>query len=69
MFFSLKTESYFSTLSSLNNSKKKLYANVSEMFSIDPKTSIRKYLIFCSFYNFFSANVSDFYTYYFTIKN
>jgi hypothetical protein len=29
--------------------------------------SIRKYSIFCSWYNFFSANVSDIYTY-FTVK-
>ena len=33
------------------------------MFSFNPKTSIQKYLIFYSWYNFFSANVSDFYMY------
>ena len=34
------------------------------MFSFNPKTSIRKYPTFCSRYNFFSANVSDLYTYF-----
>jgi hypothetical protein len=43
-----------------NNTNKKLYINVLEMFSFNPKTSIQKYPIFCSWYNFFSANVSDF---------
>ena len=38
------------------------------MLNFNPKTSIWKYPIFCSWYNFFNANVSDFYTY-FTIKN
>ena len=53
---------------SLNKTKKKLYANVPEIFNFNPKTSIRKYPIFWSWYNFFSANVSDFYAY-FSAKN
>jgi hypothetical protein len=53
---------------SLNNTKKTLYANVPEMLKFDIRMSIRKYPISCSWYNFFSANVSDFYTY-FTAKN
>jgi hypothetical protein len=44
---------------SLNSIKVKLYFNVPEMSQFNPKTSIRKYPIFCSWYNFFSANVSD----------
>jgi hypothetical protein len=50
--FSLKTGSHFSSLIyflfSLNNTKKKLYANVPEIFSFNPKMSIRKYPTFCS---------------------
>ena len=38
------------------------------MFKFDSKMSVWKYPIFCSWYSFFSANVSDFYTY-FTAKN
>ena len=38
------------------------------MFNINSKTSIQKYLIFCSSYNVFNVNVSDFYMY-FTTKN
>ena len=34
------------------------------MFNFNPKISIRKYPIFCSWHNFFSVNVSDFYTYF-----
>ena len=30
------------------------------MFKFNPKMSIQKYPTFCSWYNFFSANVSDF---------
>ena len=52
----------------LNNPKRELYANAPEMHNFDLKTSIRKYPIFCSRYNFFSANVSDFYMF-FTSKN
>ena len=37
------------------------------MFNSDSRTDIRKYTIFCNWYNYFSANVSDFYTY-FTAK-
>jgi hypothetical protein len=36
-----------------NNTKKKLYTNIPEMFNSNPKTSIRKYPIFCCWYNFF----------------
>ena len=68
----LKTGLDFSSLRnfffSLNNAKKKMYANVLEMFSFDSKTSIRRYPIFFSWYNFFSVNVSDFYRY-FTAQN
>ena len=35
---------------SLNNTKKKLHANVPEMFNFNPKISIRKHPIFCSWY-------------------
>ena len=46
----LKTGLDFSSLRnfffSLNNTKKKMYANVLEMFSFDSKTSIRRYPIF-----------------------
>jgi hypothetical protein len=52
----------------LNNTKKELYPNVPEMFYSNLKTSIQKYPIFCSRYNFSSANVSDFYTH-FIAKN
>jgi hypothetical protein len=52
----------------LNNTKKKSYANVLKMFNFNLKTSIRKYRVFCSCYNFYSANVSGFYMY-FTDKN
>ena len=52
----------------LNNTKKKLYANVPEMFNFNPKISIQKYPISNRWYNFFSANVSDFYRH-FTAKN
>ena len=45
---------------SLNNTKKKLYINVPEMINFNPKISIWRYSIFCSWYNFFTANVSDF---------
>lgn len=45
----------------LNNPKKKLYANVPEMCKFNPKMSNQKYPIFCSWYNFFCVNVSDFY--------
>ena len=31
------------------------------MLNFDSKTSVQKYHIFCSWYNFFSTNVSDFY--------
>ena len=64
--FSLKIEPYFSSLLVFfpnNNTIKKVYASVPEMLSLNPKISIRKYPIFCSWYNFFSANVSDFYRY------
>ena len=54
-------------LLSLNNIKKKVHNNMPEMFNFNLKTSIRKYPIFCSCYNFFCANVSDFYTH-FNIK-
>ena len=47
---------------SLNNAKKKLYANVPEMFHLNSKISIRKYPIFYGRYSFFNANVSDFYS-------
>jgi hypothetical protein len=53
---------------SLNNVKIALYANVPEVFAFNLKMSIQKYLIFCSWYNCFSANVSDFYTH-FTPEN
>ena len=53
---------------SQNNIKEKLYANIPEMFNFNPKISIQKYPIFCSWYNFSSANVSDLYRY-FTAKN
>ena len=49
---------------SLNNIKEKVYANVPEMLNFNPKTSIQKYPIFYSWYNFFNANVSDFYRYF-----
>lgn len=38
------------------------------MFSINPKMRIQKYPIFCTWYNFFNADVSDFYKY-FTAKS
>ena len=52
---------------SLNNTKKKSYFNVSEMLNFNPKTSNQKYPIFCSWYNVFIANVSDFYTHFIII--
>ena len=52
----------------LDNMVNKLYANAPWMPNYNPKTSIQKYLTFSSLYNFFSANVSDFYTY-FIAKN
>ena len=62
--FLLKTESHFLSLIYFffpqNNTKKKLYTNVPEISKFNSKTSIQKYLIFCSWYNFFIANVSDF---------
>ena len=62
--FFLETESHFSSLIyfffSQNSIKKKLYADLPEMFNSDPKTSIQKYPIFCSWYNVFISNVSDF---------
>ena len=62
--FSLKAGPHFSFLFyfffSLNNANKKIYANVPEMFNFNPKTSIQKYPIFSSWYNFFIANVPDF---------
>ena len=45
----------------LNDIKKTIYSNVPEMLNFDQKTSIQKYPIFCSWYNCFGANVSDFY--------
>ena len=45
-----------------------LYANVPEIFKVNSKISIQKYPIFCNWYILFSANVSDFYTY-FIVKN
>ena len=39
---------------------KKLYADVPAMLNSNPKTSIQEYRIFCSYYKFFTANVSDF---------
>ena len=55
--FYLKTESHFSSLIYFfplqNNVKKKLYANVPEMSNFNPKASIQKYRIFCSWYNVF----------------
>ena len=53
---------------SLNNAKKNLYANVPDMPNFNSKTSIWKYPIFCTWYNLFSANISDFYMH-FTSKN
>jgi hypothetical protein len=52
----------------LKNIKKKLYANIPEMFESNPKASIQKYPASSSWYSVFSTNVSDFYMY-FTIKN
>ena len=55
--FSLKIGSHFSSLIDLFflqiNIKKKLYSNVPEMSNFNPKTSIQKYPIFCSWYNVF----------------
>jgi hypothetical protein len=45
---------------SLNNSKKGLYTNVPEIIAFNLKTSIHKYSISSSWYNFFNTNVSDF---------
>ena len=53
---------------SINDVKEKLHANVPEMFNLTPRTSIWKYPIFCSWYNLFNANISDFYRY-FIAKN
>ena len=36
-----------------NDIKKNLYATIPEMPNSNPKTSIQKYLIFCSWYNVF----------------
>ena len=49
---------------SLNNNinKKKIYANVPEMFNFDPK-QVPKILYFYIWYNFFNANVLGFCTY------
>jgi hypothetical protein len=47
-------------LCSLNNSKKKLYANISEMLRFNSKTRFQKYPISGMRYSPFSANVSDF---------
>jgi hypothetical protein len=58
----------YSTFSPLDNTKKKLYVNVPDMLTFNLKTSVFKYLIFSGWYNFFRANVSDFYTY-FTYKS
>jgi hypothetical protein len=49
--------------SPLYNPKKTSYANVPEIIKFNPKPSIQKYPIFCSWYNYFNANVSEFYTY------
>ena len=53
--FSLETKSHFSSLtyffSPQVNTKKRLYANVPEMPKFNPKISIQKYPIFCSWYN------------------
>ena len=69
--FSIKTGSNFSSLLgfffSQSNAKKKIYADVPEMFNFSPKTSIQKYPICSCWYNVFSTNVSDFYRY-FTAK-
>ena len=62
-FFLKKWVSFFNTallFFSLDNSEIVLYANVPKMFKFNPKISIQKYPIFCSWYNFFSANISDF---------
>jgi hypothetical protein len=57
--FFLKTRSHFSSLIyfffSQINTKKKLHVNVPEMFSFNPKTSIQKHSIFCSWYNIFQC--------------
>jgi hypothetical protein len=53
--------SLFYFIFSLNDTKKKLYVNIPEMFNFNPKTSIQKYPIFCSWYNVLTANVSDFF--------
>ena len=58
------TQLYFS----LNNTKKKLYTNEPEMLTFNPKTRFQKYSVFCSRYDFFSANVSDFYRYFILLK-
>ena len=39
------------------------------MFRLNSKTSIQKYPIFCSWYNVFSANVSDFHTYFTAVED
>lgn len=61
--FPLKTGSGFSSLTNfflLDNTKKKLYNNVPQMFKFNPKTRFLKYLISSSWCNFFNVNVSDF---------
>jgi hypothetical protein len=60
--FSIKTvpQILFLLFFSINNTKEKLYDNVQEMINFSLKTSIQKYPTFCSWYNVFSANVSDF---------
>ena len=69
---SLKTGSHFLFLIyfcfTQKNPNKSLYADVPEMFKFNLKISIRKYPIICSWYNFFSSNVSDLYTH-FMIEN
>jgi hypothetical protein len=65
---SLKAEPHFSFLLnfffSLDNAKKKLYADIPKIINFNPKASIQKYPTLSSCYNFFSVNVSDFYTYF-----
>jgi hypothetical protein len=63
--FFLKTGVHFSFLLPffflLDNTNKKLYADVPEMLDFSSKTNTRKYPIFCSYHKLFVANVSDFY--------
>jgi hypothetical protein len=73
IFYELKWVSLFNhslLFFPLNDPKKALYAKVTEMFNFNLRMSIQKYSIFCSWYNIFSANVSDFYRYFMRkIKN